>query len=421
MSNLIAKTDWLSEKLKNLPIQIIDGDRSSRYPKRDEFQSEGNLFLNTTNIKQDRLDLTNVNFVTPEKFAQIKKGRLQRLDIVMTTRGSVGKVALFNSREHSTGLINAQMLILRADGRVIDHKFLFYLFCSDTVQGVIRNFSSGAAQPQIPIQDLREIEITYPSLPVQRKIAAILSAYDDLIENNTRRIAILEEMARMIYREWFVHFRFPGHEQARMVESELGPMPEGWEVKRLGDICTILMGQSPKSEFYNEAGEGLPFHQGVKDFGDRFPTDRVYCTLLNRVAEAGDILFSVRAPVGRINIASKKIVIGRGLSAIRNKTGNQVFTFYQLKDLFQEEDTMGGGTIFKAVTKDDMHSIKFLVPPRAIIVAFEEIVIPISDQIENLTAKNANLRRTRDLLLPRLISGELDVAGLEIELGGLDT
>ena len=188
---------WKTDKLKNLPVQIMDGDRSARYPKRDEFQRDGVLFLNTTNIENNRLKLDSANFVSFEKYQHIKKGRLQRLDVVMTTRGSIGKVALFDCA-HSTGLINAQMLIMRADGKSIDHRFLFYVLRSDYFQSRIRNFSSGSAQPQIPIQDLREIEIVYPPLPTQRKIATILSAYDDLIENNTRRIRILEAMARPV-------------------------------------------------------------------------------------------------------------------------------------------------------------------------------------------------------------------------------
>lgn len=130
-------TLWQTNKLKNLPVQIIDGDRSSRYPKRDEFQSDGVLFLNTTNIIGNCLDLTDANYVSFEKFAEMRQGRLRRLDIVMTTRGSVGKVALFNHREYDTGLINAQMLIFRANGDVIDQKFLYYLFCSPSFQSQI--------------------------------------------------------------------------------------------------------------------------------------------------------------------------------------------------------------------------------------------------------------------------------------------
>lgn len=280
----------------------------------------------------------------------------------------------------------------------------------------LERFNSGAGVPTLNRNDLDTLEIAVHPLPTQRKIAAILSAYDDLIENNKRRIEILEEMAQALYREWFVKFRFPGHEKVRMVESEIGTVPEGWEVKKLGDVCNILMGQSPKSEFYNDTGEGLPFHQGVTDFGDRFPIERMYCTVQNRIAEAGDILFSVRAPVGRINIADKKIVIGRGLCAIRNKSGYQMFVFQQLKEKFKEEDSMGGGTIFKSVTKDDMNGIKFLVPPEELLKSYEEILTPIFPELKNLTIKNANLRRTRDLLLPKLISGELEVENLGISL-----
>ncbi|MBI1928532.1 restriction endonuclease subunit S [Candidatus Poribacteria bacterium] len=251
----------------------------------------------------------------------------------------------------------------------------------------LQRFNSGAGVPTLNRNDLDTLELWVHSLPTQRKIAAVLSAYDDLIENNTRRIQILEEMARAIYREWFVHFRFPGHETVKMVESAGGLIPDGWEVKRLGEACEIVMGQSPKSEFYNETGEGLPFHQGVKDFGQRFPTDRVYCTVQNRIAEACDILFSVRAPVGRINMANKRIVIGRGLCAIRDKNENQAFIFHQLKEKFQEEDIMGGGTIFKAVTKADMLGIHLLLPPQSFIARFEQIAKPIFSALANLTSK----------------------------------
>jgi len=181
-------------------------------------------------------------------------------------------------------------------------------------------------------------------------------------------------------------------------------------VMKLGEITAVTMGQSPSSQFYNEVGEGLPFHQGVTDFGKYFPSDRVYCTLENRIAEPGDILFSVRAPVGRINIANKKIIIGRGLAAIRSNTGNQTFVLWQLKELFQKEDMIGNGSIFKAVTKGDVHNINMLNPSPSIIAQFETVARPTLSMIKVMTHKNAILRRTRDLLLPKLISGEIDVS-----------
>lgn len=293
-----------------------------------------------------------------------------------------------------------------------DIRFLNYLLLHMN----LNRWAGGAAQPLLTQTVLKGVETPIPLPEIQRKIASILSAYDYLIENNLRRIKILEEMAQNLYHEWFVKFRFPGHEKVRMVDSPLGKIPEGWEVIDLVDSCNIVMGQSPKSEFYNLSGDGLPFHQGVTNFGPRFPTERVFCTVKNRIAETGDILLSVRAPVGRINLADKRLIVGRGLCAIRNKNGKQWFTLHQLKERFQQEDTMGGGTIFKAVTRKDVESIEFLNPANLTVQAFEEICHPVEAQIKILTEKNNNLRRTRDLLLPKLISGELDVSDLDINI-----
>ncbi len=238
-----------------------------------------------------------------------------------------------------------------------------------------------------------------------KRIASILSAYDDLIENNRRRIQLLEQAARLLYKEWFVHLRFPGHEHVKIIEG----VPEGWERQSLSDLANITMGQSPKSIYYNKDGSGLPFHQGVTNFGIRFPSHQIYCTVQNRIAEPGDILFSVRAPVGRINITTDKIVIGRGLSAIRSKTGHQNLLFYLLKAHFFKEDMIGGGAIFAAVTKKDLHGVELLHAPAPIAEMFMERVRPVDSQIENLQRTIENLTKARDLLLPRLMNGEISV------------
>lgn len=296
-----------------------------------------------------------------------------------------------------------------------DPLYIYYLIRMYVPNLKILNAGSSSGRENVNKSSFENIEIQIHELPIQRKIAFILSAYDDLIENNTRRIKILEEMAQMLYREWFVNFRFPNHENVKMVESQLGLIPEGWKVKKLGDICSITMGQSPKSSFYNETGDGLPFHQGVTNFGDRFPVDKTYCSVKGRIGEAGDILFSVRAPVGRINLSTKQIIIGRGLCAIHSKTNHQAFILQQLKDKFHLEDSIGGGTIFKSVTKEDMHNIEMLSPELSVIDNFEKFVQSIFRSLEVLTLKNINLHKTRDLLLPKLISGEIDVEKLDIE------
>jgi len=360
-------------------------------------------------------------FFPKEKARRIERFVLQKNDILMSMTDMKASMALLG---HTALLpVSDRFLLNQRVGRIVvrererlDFRFLYYYSNSEKSVQYLRSKANSGVQVNLSTTVIKQSPVPLPPLSTQHKIASILSAYDDLIENNLRRIKILEEMAQALYREWFVKFRFPGHEKMRMVDSPLGKIPEGWEVAPLSEMCHLVMGQSPKSEFYNTDGAGLPFHQGVTDFGNRFPTDRLHCTVDNRIAERGDVLFSVRAPVGRINVSNKRIVIGRGLSAIRHRANYQWFAFHFLKEKFEEEDTMGGGTIFKAVTKKDMQGIEFIVPNDVIVVRFEELVLPMEDEIENLTKKNANLRQTRDLLLPRLISGELDVSELDIAI-----
>jgi len=283
-----------------------------------------------------------------------------------------------------------------------DARFVKYLF-NATIQRQVQQFTQGAAQDNLSQEKLVSIGFSIPAVDEQKTIADILSAYDDLIENNQRRMALLEDAARQLYREWFVRLRFPGHEHTRITNG----VPEGWERVQLGDLAEITMGQSPESKHYNQDGEGLPFHQGVTDFGHRFVTHRIYTTALNRVAEASDILCSVRAPVGRLNVTLGKIVIGRGLAALRSKTGHQSLLLQQLRAHFFKEDLIGGGAIFASVTKKEFSAQGILEPPELLKRAFEEMTVPCDDEIRVLHIQNHQLRAARDLLLPRLMSGEI--------------
>ena len=265
--------------------------------------------------------------------------------------------------------------------------------------------SDKAAVPGVNRNDLHARTVRYPDPDTQERIASKLATYDDLIENNRRRINLLEQAARLLYKEWFVCLRFPGHEHVKITDG----VPQGWERKALSDIANITMGQSPKSIYYNEEGNGLPFHQGVTNFGVRFPVHSTFCTVQNRIAEEGDILFSVRAPVGRINIAPDKLVIGRGLSAIRSNCGQQNFLFYALKAHFFKEDMMGGGAIFTAITKKDLHCVELIQPPERLVQMFMDHIEPIDAQIGTLHRAILSLTQARDLLLPRLMNGKISV------------
>jgi type I restriction enzyme S subunit len=174
------------------------------------------------------------------------------------------------------------------------------------------------------------------------------------------------------------------------------------------------MGQSPPSSAYNTTGDGLPFHQGVGTFGEHFPVLTKYSQVGDRIAEPGDVLLSVRAPVGRINVADCKLILGRGLCGVRGDEAPTLFLLYALKHVFQEEDSMGGGSIFNAVTKKDVEGIPILWPGRELVQAFADRAGDTNALIANLTGANSVLRDSRELLLPRLISGELDVANLDI-------
>lgn len=295
--------------------------------------------------------------------------------------------------------------IVDLDERRLSKRFLYYLFNTKEVRDQISATATGGKVRHTAPERIAQVLFRRPPLDAQRSIAVALSAYDDLIGNNRRRMALLEEAARQLYREWFVRLRFPGYEHTRITNG----VPEGWEKKTLGNLALITMGQSPESQHYNEDGEGLPFHQGVTDFGERFVTHRIYSTALNRVADAGDILCSVRAPVGRLNVTLDKIVIGRGLSALRRKTGHQSLLLQQLRGHFFKEDLIGGGAIFASVTKKEFAAQELLEPPERLKRAFEAVTVPCHEQLRVLHVQNLQLRAARDLLLPRLMSGEIAV------------
>ncbi len=271
----------------------------------------------------------------------------------------------------------------------------------------LREMNSDAAVPGLNRLDALALEVRIVPPADQDTISAILSAYDDLIENNRRRIRLLEQAAQLLYREWFVHLRFPGHKSVRIVDG----VPEGWERRPLGAVADIVMGQSPKSLYYNEHGRGLPFHQGVRYFGTRFPVHRIYSTAGNRLAETGDILVSVRAPVGRINIAPDRMIMGRGIGGVRSTLGrnHHAFLRYLLGSFFAVEDRIGTGTIFASITKKDFRGIALLHPTTRLIRGFANFVGPIDRQIGVLHNTNRALAQARDLLLPRLMNGEICV------------
>ena len=287
--------------------------------------------------------------------------------------------------------------------RIADVRFVKY--CFDILQQNCKKISQGAAQDNLSWEKLSTILFPAPPIEVQTKIADILSTYDNLIENNQKQIKLLEEAAQRLYKEWFVDLRFPGHENTKITDG----IPEGWKIQTLSQIADVVMGQSPKSEFYNQNGQGLPFHQGVGSYGTRFVVDKIYSTSFTRIAEAGSILFSVRAPVGRLNLTRNRVVIGRGLAAINHRLGKQSYLFYLLKEHFFKDDVIGNGAIFASISKDELLAQQFTIPVSNLIEQFNVIVSDMDGRIAELAEQVTLLIEARDRLLPKLMSGEIEV------------
>lgn len=362
--------------------------------------------LRTTNIKSGFIDFETVRYVGEDIFAKwTRRAQPQYGDVVFTREAPAGEVGRFTAKSGKY-FLGQRLFLYRTNPTLLDWNYLAYVLQSPQIQGYVNGIAYGATVPHMAVSDMEHLKIPVPPITVQKKIGDILSHYDDLIENNLRRIKLLEEMAQITYEEWFVRLRFPGHESTPI--NEATGLPDGWKKVRLGDMCHLTMGQSPKSEFYNTDGNGLPFHQGVKDYGERFPSNESWSTEGARYAERGDVLFSVRAPVGRLNIALEKMILGRGLAAICHKQKAQGFLYCLLKKQFFAEDMMGGGAIFNSVTKNDMLRIDVVQPDENTLQKFNQIVSASDREIEVLHIQNQHLREARDILLPRLMTGVID-------------
>ena len=224
--------------------EIIDGDRGKNYPQQHEFLDEGYcLFLNTGNVTKAGFSFDSNQFISKEKCDLLRKGKLQRHDIVYTTRGTVGNAAYYSdSIPYEHVRINSGMVIIRPKEAIVCTEFLYQILKSDYYRPFFRKHCTGSAQPQLPIKNFSTIELDLPDLPVQCRIAGILSTYDDLIENNQKQIKLLEEAAQRLYKEWFVDLRFPGHENVKIVDG----VPEGWENASVTDLLEIRYGKDHK-------------------------------------------------------------------------------------------------------------------------------------------------------------------------------
>lgn len=407
------------------------------------------------------------NFFLPDDLSQLVKSTekeqqkcsVRRGDVFLTrtseTMEDLG-MSCVARKDYPEATFNGFCKRLRPSTNLPIHpEYVGYYLRTPQFRNEMLAFSTMSTRASLNNDMIGRLQITLPPLPEQKAIAHILGTLDDKIELNRRMNATLEGMAQALFKSWFVDFdpvidnalaagnpipaelapradvrrRALSDQKAGMTQQgsvddstllnrkslfpaafqfneELGWIPEGWDVRPLEEEVQITMGQSPPSDHYNTEGNGLPFHQGVTNYGTRFPKHAQFSTGGNRYAEDRDVLFSVRAPVGRINLADRKLIIGRGLAALRHKKDYQAFLVYFLKYTFATEDSIGSGTIFNAVNKKEMERIPFIVPPDETTKTFDGLANSLDEKIANNAEEAETVAKLRDTLLPKLISGE---------------
>lgn len=347
------------------------------------------------------------------------RSNLEIGDVLFSGTGTIGKTAIIDKTPTNWN-IKEGVYSLKPKKDKLDSYYLLYLLKQLTELKVFNKISAGSTVFSVPMKSLEGLTIKIPKLHEQAKISSVLKALDFKIGINNKINTELEAMAKLIYDYWFVQFDFPD-QNGKPYKSSGGKMvwneelkreiPEGWKTTTLSKIANIIMGQSPPGSSYNQDGIGTIFYQGSTDFGKRYPIIRQYTSSPSRLAKPGDILLSVRAPVGDMNIANHNCCIGRGLAALNSKIGAQGFLYEVMKYFKQVFDLRNGnGTTFGSITKEDLYSLPLAYPSDDLVMKFEKIVWPMYMKQNLIETENQKLIELRDWLLPMLMNGQVKVS-----------
>jgi type I restriction enzyme S subunit len=413
--------------LQEICLLITDG-------KHGDCQNEdasGFYFISCKDVRDGWIDYSGARQITEKDYTEThRRTQLEPNDILITNSGTIGRMVLVPEvPETSRTTFQKSVAIIKPNLQKIFPRWLFYSLL--THRDTLISWAGGTAQKNLLLRDLRRFEINIPSFPIQQKIASILSAYDDLIENNLRRIKILEEMAQTLYREWFVKFRFPGHQKVKMVDSPLGKIPEGWEVRPIGEAIDTLGGGTPSTKelSYWEGGD-IDWYSpsDLTASGSMFITGSskkiTHLGLQKSSAKlfpAYSLMMTSRATIGVISINTGEACTNQGfITCIPNDRLSVFHLYFWVMENREKIINVASGATFKEISRGELREFPMVVPPLPVENAFSETVEPMCRLIENLISKNQDLRHTRDLLLPKLISGELDVSELDITIPEAD-
>lgn len=429
----------------------------------NEYIENGIPFLRSKNIDEYDVKWDDMKYVSPEFHKKLSKSALKPGDVAIVRTGKPGTTCVIPNYLSEANC--SDIVIARVNDELLCPHYLSY-FMNAMAHGQVNAHVVGAVQQHFNVGSAKKIEIPLPSRIMQAEIVKILKALDDKLKLNHQINQTLEQMAQTLFKSWFVDFdpvidnaldadffeqdlAFP-EELLRRVEvrkaarensnfkslpediRELFPaafeecsdvsvgfngwIPETWALSSIGAEFDVTMGQSPPSSTYNENGEGVPFFQGKSDFGFRFPENRVYCIEPKRMAKQYDTLVSVRAPVGEINLAAENCAIGRGVAAVKHKSGSISFSYYTINSLSKYFEIFDGeGTVFGSINQKDLKMLSLLKSPCEIITAFDKFCSDWDRCINNQSIEIVTLTKLRDTLLPKLISGELSLSDIKID------
>jgi type I restriction enzyme, S subunit len=353
-------------------------------------------------------------FVSEKKADDLRSNTAFPGDLVFTERGTLGQVGVIpREARFQRYIISQSQMKLTVDPEVADARFVYYFFrLPGTVQTVI-NHALTSGVPHINLGILKEFKITLPEIDYQERIADILSTYDDLIENNRRRMALLEEAARQLYREWFVRLRFPGHEHTRITKG----VPEGWDDCRVSDFGQVVTGKTPSTKEADNYGGDIPFIKTPDMHGNVFVVEtEASLTEMGASTQPGKfippitLLVSCIGTIGVVSMTSARAQFNQQINAVVPFEGAYgYYLFFALCDLKEAMEAIGGGATMGNVNKTKFEGLKVLKPTMSLLRQFQECCAPLFQQIQVLSVQNLRLRSARTLLLPRLMSGDIAV------------
>ncbi|MEG2943324.1 MAG: restriction endonuclease subunit S [Enterococcus sp.] len=336
---------------------------------------------------------------------------LNKDDLIISARGTVGLVAQLKKEM----AFNQSCYGLKAKKDILLNEYLYYWLKQNITY--IKNNVHGSVFDTITRDTFDSLVIEVPELVYQKKVVSLLSPLDSKIELNNQMIATLEELAAVLFKRWFVDFEFPDENGnpykssgGKMMDSELGEIPEGWEVSQLKNIATIIMGQSPKGASYNTEGKGLPLINGASDFKNGIITPQKFTTEPKKVTQSKDLIFGVRATIGGTVEVEREYAIGRGAGIARAKEVEfREYLFLTMNKLFNFFSETATGSVYINISRKDFEDYGLVRPSSTTIEFFHKLMEPIFNQISDSRMENNNLTILRDTLLPKLLSGDIEV------------